>query len=259
MKSMTVSLLASLTFCGTPAFADRWDPHDDSPGKTTRDLLHGADETHDLAARVSGTTLIADTDWFVMTEEPDASYEVTIDAITGELGAPSLELFDETGLLKRQTSQAVSATGGSSRTLRWTSNALQPRLVAIRVGDPTCVRCSANARYRIRAVESTLAIQRFSNVGVVSVLRLVNPRAPFCNAQVTYRSGAGILLGSDSFQVPARGTINSNTTISVNGQSGSVTIAHNCGYGGLSAQIEAITVSSNSTYAVIQDATMVPR
>ena len=73
--------------------------------------------------------------------------------------------------------------------------------------------CGPDDTYRIRFYETTGVVARFNNAGCADdVLILHNPGATAVTGQVYLWSAAGALLGSASFNLPARGSLALNTT-----------------------------------------------
>ncbi len=159
MKTPFSLLVVSLLIA--PAQADIWDGHDELPDKN-RDLTQGSDEAHDLAARPGP---IADVDWFRVPQDAYSSYEVTIDGLGSQVKTIELTRFDSSGTTLLQTGAAPNAAGGTSRVLEW-KNGNAPAFGLIRVQGAACgATCGKDAAYRIRAVETTIAVPKYNNTG----------------------------------------------------------------------------------------------
>jgi hypothetical protein len=96
--------------------------------------------------------------------------------------------------------------------------------------------CGADVTYRLRAWETTGSIPRFNNGATqVTVLALQNTRAAAVAGRVYFWSPSGTLLGAHVLALGPRATLSVNTTSipGVAGQSGSITVSHDGGYGAL--------------------------
>ena len=106
---MVLGLGVSLAAAG-PARADVWDVQtssDNTPAGTQNELVHGSDQIHDLGA-LPGP--LADQDWYRIGQKAYASYEVTVDATSGDIGAGVLlERYASDGVSVVQTAVPVTA------------------------------------------------------------------------------------------------------------------------------------------------------
>jgi len=189
VKSIICRLVVSLL--ATSAQADVWDADDDL-AKQLHDLTHGSDEAHDLAARPGP---LADIDWSRVPQEAYSSYEVTIDGVTSQIQKIELTRFDASGTTLLQTAVAPSVVGGTSRVLEW-MNGSTPAFTTIRVQGAACdAACGKDAAYRIRAVETTIAVPRFNNSSTqVTVLLIQNTRPTARWATVYFWNSTGALV-----------------------------------------------------------------
>ena len=83
------------------------------------ELTQGTDAVHDLAAQPGP---LADLDVFLISQKPYSSYEVMVDATSGDIGAgagPLLRRIGPDGITVLQSSVAIGT--GPSRSLRWRS------------------------------------------------------------------------------------------------------------------------------------------
>src|SRR6185295_14868689 len=136
--------------------------NDDSalPSGSLDELVHGSDETRSLAS-LPGPVAIAQV-WRIR-QAPNASYEVVVDAVTGDLGpdGPALDRLASDGSVVQS---AVADTGGSSRSLRFENRGGAVTDERIRVQSRGCVTdCDAGDTFRIRLYETTLQGARFNN------------------------------------------------------------------------------------------------
>jgi hypothetical protein len=240
IASVCVGFLA-----GSLALADEWDGYDDTASKA-RDLAHGADEVHDLGARPGP---VVDVDWMLMPQDPYSSYEITVDGIGGA-GKLDLMRFDSTGWMLLQTGTAPTLAGGGSRVLWWANPIGSSTTQLIRVNGASCdASCKSDARYRIRAVDTTIAIPRFNNSSTqVTVVLVQNTRPIARTATVYFWNPTGGLISTQSLSIAARGSAVLNTSAILVGQTGAITIAHDAGYGGLAAKAVALEPATGFSF-----------
>ncbi|MEO8064543.1 MAG: hypothetical protein ABI821_17540 [Pseudomonadota bacterium] len=252
----SISLLLVLSgLCAAAAHADQWDSTDDQPVKS-RDLTQGSDEAHDLAARPGP---LADVDWSRMPLDAYSSYEVTVDGVSSLVHPIQLARFDSSATSLLQTGAAPNGAGGSSRVLEW-SNGNSATFSTIRVQGAACgATCGKDAVYRIRAAETTIAIPRYDNIGTkTTTLAIQNLRPTARTITVYFWSHMGVLQtgSTTTFTLPAHGSTNMATwmtTIS----SGTITVAHDAGYGGLA--VKATTTDSSTGNSFDSIGTFKPR
>lgn len=239
MKSIVGALAAA--FLIGAAQADVWDGNDDQNSKP-HDLAHGSDEAHDLGARPGA---IPDVDWSRLPQDAYSSYEVTIDGVASQVETIELTRFDSTGTTLLQTAAAPNPVGGTSRVLEW-KNGTTPEFGFVRVQGAACgSTCSKDAAYRIRAVETTIAISRFDNTGTWQTnlfVQNLRPTTRSVTAYFWYASGSLMSTATTTFSVPAHGWVRLPTFLVAAGQYGSITLGHDAGYGGLTAK--AITTDT---------------
>jgi hypothetical protein len=242
---------------GRAALADVWDvqtQNDNTAATTENELVHGSDQLHDLGA-LAGPA--ADNDWYQISQKPFSSYEVVVDATSGDIGTTlDVTRTDATGATVIQSSQPVGV--GYSRSLRWTnSTAAEVNTERIRVTSGSCTtNCGTDDVYRLRAYETTYAVPRFNNSGTqVTVLLLQNPTnyaitgtVYFWNADGTAAGTSPINLGAKALQVLATQTV-------APGTSGALTVAHTGRYGDLSGKTVALEPATGFSF----DSPMIPR
>ena len=134
-------LLPTRAVAFPPVGIDDPSPANNSPADTDNltldvpELVHGFDGTRALTAQQ---------DFFWITQQPFASYEVVVDATSGDIGAgagPSLERMANDSTLTLQASLPVGT--GASRSLRWrgpVSGAIVSDQL-VRVRSLGCVGC----------------------------------------------------------------------------------------------------------------------
>ena len=246
MKTIICTFVLSLLVA--PAYADVWDADDDQ-AKPLHDLTHGSDEAHDLAARPGP---VADVDWSRVPQEAYSSYEVTIDGVTSRVQKIELARFDASGATLLQTAVSPNVVGGTSRVLEW-MNGSTPAFTLIRVQGAACdAACGEDAAYRIRAAETTIAVPRFNNASTqVTVLMIQNTR-PIARAATVYMwSSNGTLLATYPMSIAAHALSVLNTSTIVTGVSGSITIAHDAGYGGLAVKASSLEPATGMSFDTV--------
>jgi hypothetical protein len=255
---MSVSALAvGLLLWAAPGGADVWDiqsDNDNSSG-TDNELVPGSTQMHDLGT-LAGP--LADQDWFVLGQKPFSSYEVVVDATSGDIGyGCQLARVDAAGGLL-QACQSITPGRDYSRSLRWantTANAVNDQY--IRVTSNSCAtNCGADDVYHIQLYETTLAVPRFNNSGTqLTVLMLQNTGDAAVSGRIFYFAPSGALLASEPFSIAARGLLVDATYSVVPGQSGAMFIAHNGRYGWLVGKAVALEPATGFTF----DTSVVPR
>jgi hypothetical protein len=200
-------------------------------------------------------------DIYVMAVPARTSWEVVLDEGSGDAGGasgPNLQRVDNDLATVLQDSAAVGGTG-RARTLRWQNAASTAEAAYVRVSSAQCgTDCGADDTYRLRAYETTLQVPRFNNAGSqLTVLVLQNPTNASISGSAYFWSGAGVLLGTHAFSLPARASAAVSTpgVSGVAGQSGSVTIVHSGRYGELMGKTVALEPSTGFSF----DAVAVPR
>lgn len=255
---MMLGLGVSLTVAGS-ARADVWDVQtssDNSPAGTQNELVHGGDQIHDLGVLPGN---LPDQDWYRIGQKPFASYEVTVDATSGDIGAGVLvERYASDGTTVLQTALPVTAGLNYSQSLRFMNATAVPiDDQYVRVVSSGCTTdCDSNDVYRLRAFETTQSIPRFNNSATqITVLLLQNPSGYQITGNIYFWSTAGALLGQQPFTLPAKNTLVLNTSTVVPGVGGAMTIANDGRYGDLSGKTVALEPATGFSF----DSPMVPR
>lgn len=231
-------VIACIGAVSAPARADVWDrslPSDGSAATRT-ELVHGSDELHDLAKKGSAP----DEDWYRVTQQPYASYEILLEATAGEIAPPVLERLAADGATVLQTAIGIG-TIGFTRSLRWQNGATAVEDQFVRVRSGSCVKCKKDAAYRIRAFETTYRLPRFNNTGTqVTVLVVQNPTDAAITGNVHFWNAGGALLATHSFALQPKALLNLQTQTVVPDSSGSATISHDGRYGDLAGKAIAL-------------------
>ena len=220
-------------------------------GRRDGELVHGTDEVYDLAA-LPGP--VADEDVFRINQKPYSSYEIVVDATSGDIGAgsgPLLEKLGADGTTVLQNSAPVGT--GSSRSLRWRNTSAQEvEGETIRVRSAGCTTdCGPDDIYRIRAYETTYSIPRFNNAGTqVTVLVLQNPTNYPISGDAYFRVSSGILVATVPFNLGPKAALvlNTATVPGASGVSGAVTVAHDGRYGDLSGKSVALEPATGFSF-----------
>jgi hypothetical protein len=221
------------------------------------ELSHGTRLRADLAA----TGIVPDRDLFRLRQQPHASYEVVVDAASGDVGnggGPALDRVAADGSTILQAAQAVGA--GPARSLRWmnTSGAVADA-EQVRVSSASCTSdCGADDQYRLRAYETTYSIPRFNNsASQITVVVLQNPTPQPVAARLAFWSAAGTLLLEHAVTLDPRASLSLNTAAlpALAGQGGSVTVMHDAPYGALAGKGVALEPATGFAF----DSPMVPR
>jgi hypothetical protein len=256
---MVLGLGLSLTTAG-PAGADVWDiqtSNDNSPAGTQNELIHGGDQLHDLGALLPGP--LADQDWYRIGQKAYASYEIIVDATSGDIGqGVALDRIANDGVTVVQSAQPVTTGLNYSQSLRWmnaTGASIDDQYV--RVQSSSCTTdCGPDDVYRIRSYETTESVTRFNNsASQITVLLLQNPSAYPIAGNIYFWSTTGTLLGTSPFSLLAKNTLVLNTAGVVPGGSGALTIANDGRYGDLSGKTVALEPATGFSF----DSPMVPR
>jgi hypothetical protein len=226
---------------------------DDAPSLSSAELTHGGAELYSLES-----TGVADLDYFRVAQAPYSSYEALVDATSGDVVPVVLERLGADNVTVLGTGVATG-TGGA-RSLRW-RNALSAPVVShhLRVRSGGCTTtCGADDLYRIRFYDTTFSILRFNNSGSqMTVVILQKPGALAVSGAIHFWSAGGALLATQPFTLGARATLVLNTTTLgvLMGTSGTVTVAHDGGYGALAGKAVALEPATGFSF----DSPMVPR
>jgi hypothetical protein len=211
-----------------------------------QEVSHGLVARRDFAA--------APQHLYALRQERYASYEVIVDAPFGRAGGatgPQLARVAADGTTVVQSSSPVGT--GHSRQLRFlndTGSAQQAQFIRVQAAScPT--GCTAADGYRLRAFETTYTIPRFNNSATQGTVVIVhNPTTRPVALRLRFWSASGTLLFTQSQNVAPRGVYAMNTTTigALAGQSGTVTIANDAGYGELDGKAVALEPASGYSF-----------
>ncbi len=229
--------------------------NDDGAAATdqTGELTHGFRITEDLAG---GSP---DTDTFAISQKPFSSYEVVVDATSGDITPVGLDLTDG-GTTVITSSQPIGGGTGQSRSLRFqnsTASTIDTQVVRVQSGDCT-TDCDANDTYRLRAYETTSAIPRFNNNSTqVTLIVLQTPTDGTINGSMYFWDASGTLLHTEPVSLGAKNVqiFNTATIPALLGVSGTVTVAHDGRHGELVGKGVALEPATGFSF----DSPLIPR
>jgi hypothetical protein len=198
----------------------------------------------------------ADVDHYLVANRAFSSYQFVVDGQTGDLDLTSTDVqrLDHGG----SVGENASVDGSGGLVLRWHVGEIFGVLPGfIRVQGALCgTQCGTLDRYRVRFEDTTCRIPRFNNTGSQTTVLLVqNAIDRACTIVYHYLRNDGSLITSTGFGVEPRelqalGPVNGSER-----ESGSVRVAHTCGYGGLSGKAVSIEPATGFTF----DTPLVPR
>jgi uncharacterized repeat protein (TIGR01451 family) len=239
-------------------------PGNDSEAEPTQVIVAAEGEL------VHGTTLLGSLesvggvlheDLFRIRQQAHASYEVVVDATSGDIGVgqgPALERLASDAATVLESS--VAAGAGSSRSLRWintTGGILDGEYIRVRSQGCTTA-CDAADVYRIRAYETTYACPRFNNSATqVTVVLVQNASGQAVAGRMAFWSAAGALLVEQPFTLAPRAlfSLNTATVPALQGQSGTITMGNDGAYGALAGKAVAVEPATGFTF----DTVLAPR
>ena|SRR2546428_1579466 len=260
-RSLWLSIALGLALLGvrSASATDYWDLATDNDNGigTDNELLNGTTQQHDL--QVNGA--VADQDWFVVVNYPRSSYEALVDSTSGDLnlfGAGAFSRLDATGTSVLQAAEYANPGGGTgySEALRWVNAGTTIVEQFLRVQAPGCTTtCGPEDQYHIRFHETTVSVPRFNNAsGQITVLIIQNgtgwPPARPIGGTAFFWDTAGNLLGSSNFSIAPRGALvlNTSTVAGAAGVGGTITVAHDGGYGGLAIKSVALEPATGFSF-----------
>ncbi len=242
-----VVLVMGTALLGTPARADDWDLGSDpdvGPGADNA-LFHGSEQVHDLGLQGAS----ADQDWYLTMARPFSSYQFLADSFTGDLDltATGLQRLDPNQVVQQDA--AVLEQGGAL-SLSWVNAAAVDETSFVRVRGAACgPACTTSDTYRARFYDSTYTVPRFNNSGSqATVLLIQNATARACSLTAFFMSDAGSMVANPTFALGAHELLVLATATVAGNQSGSVRVAHTCGYGGLSGKAVSVEPATGFTF-----------
>jgi Calx-beta domain-containing protein len=209
------------------------------------ELRHGTSYVGDL---ISDDAPLPDVDDFRLVQDPYASYEVVVDAVSADPDPLTLERRGPGGAVL-QSGTAVGT--GSAVSLRWRTGASAVTDETVRVSGNCTPACGPDDVYRARAYETTLRAARFNNTGdQATVLVLQNRGDAPVALSVDFWAPDGSLVATHvpPAAVPPHGVLVLNTSAIAAGASGSLTVAHDGPYGGLVGKAVALEPSTGFSF-----------
>ena len=225
---------------------------EDAPSLSQDELVHGSSLVETLGA-LPGP--LPDVDHFRIAQRPRSSYELVIDAASGDLVPVLLERLAADNLT---VLQAGSPLGAGSVSLRVENPSPVPVTNQhLRVQSGGCTTsCTTEDVYRIRAFETTCRAARFNNSATqVSVLLVQNTSSDPVTGSVWLRNAAGALAGSAPLSLGPHATQAFNTATIAPATSGSITVSSDARYGSLSGKAVALEPATGFTF----DTPLLPR
>ena len=217
------------------------------------ELFHGYMEQDNLAA----TGGVANTDFYSLSQKPRSSYEIVVDATSGDIGPTlAVDRIAPDGTTVLQSGAAVGL--GFSRSLRWANDtAGEVNDETIRVQSAGCTTdCGPDDVYGIRSYETTYSVPRFNNAGTqITVLLVQNPTNYAIAGNVYFWNVSGGLVGTQAFNLGPNGTLVLNTSTVAPGVAGALTVTHDGRYGDLSGKTVALEPATGFSF----DSPMLPR
>jgi hypothetical protein len=222
------------------------------------ELVHGSRVVTDL---LPPAATLSDEDRYRLRQAPRSSFEVVVDALSGDALPIELDLLasDNNTVLASGTPVA----GGGSTSLRLqnsTATAVTNQRVRVRTGSGGCgINCDAQDVYRIQARDTTYRVSRYNNSSSqITILLIQNPTESAVSGTAWFWGAAtGTLQGSTAFSIPAKGVFSLNTAgvAGVAGTGGSITIGSDAPYGALIGKAVALESATGFTF----DTPMEPR
>jgi hypothetical protein len=196
---------------------------------------------------------------YLMAQDPHASYEVSVEDVSGSAGIPPGVALDRVAADGSTVIQSGVAPGpGAVRTLRWENAAgtVQDGQY-VRVRNAACP-CTTADGYRIRARETTSTIPRFNNSGSqTTVVMVQNATAQTVSGHLWFWSLGGALLHAQAFTAGGHAlyALNSSGVPALAGAAGSLTVTHDGAAGALAGKAVALEPSTGLSF----DTMMQPR
>jgi hypothetical protein len=230
------------------AGADEWDQGGDDDGGASTDnaLFHGSEQTHDLGVQAGP---VADQDWYLTFLRPLSSYQFVVDAFTGDLDLTpaSVQRLSATQVVQQS---ATVLDGGGVLSLSWVRGSTTADTNYVRVSGAACGQsCSLPDRYRARFYDTTYTVPRFNNSGTQATVLLVqNATDRACEIQAFFLDDSGGTVGLLINPLgPHQLLVFPTASVAAN-QSGSIRVAHTCGYGALSGKAVSVEPSTGFTF-----------
>lgn len=269
LAALLLSLPAAL-----PSFAA--DPYEPDNAAVLAIALahHGTLQVHDLEG-------VNDRDYVNVDAVPRRSYEAQVStagsfpALLTRRGAGDVELQAGSGMTANSTRSSTGVLSGwnphTSSLLNWIEPAdPATRTRFLRVDANGFTHTAAGSQYTLRLRETTLYCPRYNNTGGQVTVLIVQTAGPQESGENTngcvwnadfYDRGYnvfghtlnGTFVGSNSFEtgLAHNGMIVVPTAAVTAGTSGSIQIAHSCGYGKVQAKAVSVEPSTGFTFDTV--------
>jgi hypothetical protein len=258
---VAITVLLALT-AGSTLAADRWESgtfcEDDSATTTCNELVHGTLQVgHDL----EGPSGSPDRDYAVVQVRARHSYEARVrsntliwDGPTCASGCSRLDRVDAAGnvLTPGTFPGAAIGNGDSYRgtvVVRWQAAVTEKQYLRT-IGFPASGLAAAD-QYDLEFFDTTAFIPRFNNTASqVTVLLIQNTTAEPVTGDIRFQDAAGALVHTVPLVLAPHGlqVFNTLSAVALSGLSGTVSIAHNGGYGALAGKSVAIEPATGFTF-----------
>ncbi len=230
-----------------------WILDDDGASVAMLEVSHGDLRWADLGSAAG----VATPDLYLLHLPPRTSWELTVDAASGDVAA---EGTHQGPLLRRLANDLVTQLGppsvasgrGPARSLRLRNTSAVPQDAYVQVASAGCsTNCGADDVYRLRVRETTGFVPRFNTAGTqTTVLMLQNRTAATIEATAYFWSPAGRLLASQALSLAPHALVVTNLSgaPALAGQSGSISIEHGAGSGELAGKAVALEPSTGFSF-----------
>jgi ELWxxDGT repeat protein len=209
------------------------------------ELTHGSALRATLEPPAGRTS---DRDWYVLRQQPRASYELVVDETSGDAVPLQVDRMGPDGSTVLQG--AVADGTGASVSLRWeNAGSLAVASETVRVGSAACgTTCGADDGYRVRFRETTLSAPRVNNTGSqITVAIVQNTTDATIAGRVHFWTAAGTSPASAPFQLAAHQVLVLNTSAGFP-SSGTLTVTHDGPYGSLVGKAVALEPSTGFSF-----------
>ena len=216
-------------------------------GSPRSELVHGSDLRRSLAA-VGGAPRH---DYLPIRSQPHQSWEVVVDAATGDVAGSSGPNVVRTGSDLTTVVQTAAPVGaGVGKSLRWENGTNLAFDNFVRVESAGCTtNCTAEDVYRIRAYDTTYSFSRFNNsASQATILIVQNTSQDTVTGTVWLWDAAGALVGSQPLSLAPNALFVLNTASVAPGTSGTATLTHDGRYGSLAGKAVAIEPATGFTF-----------
>jgi hypothetical protein len=254
--------VAAMLAAGSLQAADRWENgtfcNDDDPVNACNELVHGTGQAgHDLEAPAGNP----DRDYFVLLGRARHSYEARVRSNTLIFNGPGcsngcsrLDRVDASGSIVTPGAYAGAGigTGGlyaGSVVVRWQAAVTEKQYLRV-VGLPASAQSAAD-QYDIEFFDTTVFLPRFNNTGSqVTVLLIQNTSDAAVAGDIRFQDAAGAVVHTVPLSVPAHGlqVFSTASAPALSGLSGTVSIAHNGGWGALAGKGVALEPATGFTF-----------